>query len=37
MLLVDEVDDTEFLVKLLGAMYPELPAPKVKKKEPKKE
>ncbi len=30
MLLVDNVDDREFLKKLLQAMYPELPAPKKK-------
>ena len=30
MLLVDNVDDREFLQKLLDAMYEELPAPKVK-------
>ena len=32
MLLVDEVDDKEFLIGLLNAMYDELPAPKKKKK-----
>ena len=32
MLLVDEVDDKEFLAGLLNAMYDELPAPKKKKK-----
>lgn len=32
MLLVDEVDDKEFLNGLLNAMYDELPAPKKKKK-----
>ena len=32
MLLVDDVEDREFLRKLLEAMYPELPAPKKKKK-----
>ncbi|MDO5446052.1 MAG: TfoX/Sxy family protein [Eubacteriales bacterium] len=32
MLLVDDVDNKEFLGKLLDAMYEELPAPKVKKK-----
>lgn len=32
MLLVDEVDDKEFLTGLLNAMYNELPAPKKKKK-----
>ena len=32
MLLVDEVDNKEFLNKLLEAMYPELPAQKIKKK-----
>ena len=31
MLLVDDVDNKEFLRKLLEAMYPELPAPKKKK------
>ncbi|MBO4382948.1 MAG: TfoX/Sxy family protein [Clostridia bacterium] len=31
MLLVDEVEDREFLSGLLEAMYPELPAPKRKK------
>lgn len=31
MLLVDEVDNSEKLVGLLNAMYPELPAPKPKK------
>ena len=31
MLLVDNVDDKEFLRKLLEAMYEELPAPKKKK------
>ena len=30
MLLVDNVDDREFLQKLLEAMYKELPAPKVR-------
>ena len=30
MLLVDRVDDQEFLQELLDAMYPELPAPKKK-------
>ena len=30
MLLVDRVDDKEFLRELLDAMYPELPAPKKK-------
>ena len=30
MLLVDNVDDREFLQKLLDAMYEELPAPKVR-------
>lgn len=30
MLLVDHVDDREFLAELLQAMYPELPAPKKK-------
>ena len=32
MLLVDNVDDREFLQKLLKAMYKELPAPKVRGK-----
>ena len=32
MLLVDEVDDKEFLTGLLNAMYDELPAPRKKKK-----
>ena len=32
MLLVDEVDDREFLTGLFNAMYEELPAPKPKKK-----
>lgn len=31
MLLVDDVDNNEFMEKLLEAMYEELPAPKVKK------
>lgn len=31
MLLVDDVENREFLRKLLEAMYPELPAPKKKK------
>ena len=31
MLLVDDVDDQEFLCELLEAMYDELPAPKKKK------
>ena len=31
MLLVDDVDNKEFLRELLEAMYPELPAPKKKK------
>lgn len=31
MLLVDEVDNREFLSELLNAMYPELPEPKKKK------
>lgn len=34
MLLVDEVDDRARLAGLLEAMYPELPAPKAKKKHP---
>ena len=32
MLLVDEVDNREFLTDLFNAMYEELPAPKPKKK-----
>ena len=32
MLLVDEVDNKEFLTGLLDAMYEELPTPKVKQK-----
>ena len=32
MLLVDDVDNKEFLVELFNSMYEELPAPKVKKK-----
>ena len=32
MLLVDDVDNKEFLAELFNAMYEELPAPKVKKK-----
>ena len=32
MLLVDEVDNKEFLTGLFSAMYEELPAPKPKKK-----
>ena len=32
MLLVDDIDNKEFLCELLGAMLPELPAPKKKKK-----
>ena len=32
MLLVDEVDDKEFMTGLFNAMYEELPAPKPKKK-----
>ena len=32
MLLVDELDNKEFLVALFNAMYEELPTPKVKKK-----
>lgn len=31
MLLVDDVDNKEFLTELLEAMYPELPAPKKRK------
>lgn len=31
MLLVDEVDNRDFLCELLNAMYPELPEPKKKK------
>lgn len=30
-LLIDEVDDNEFLTRLFNAMYDELPAPKHKK------
>ena len=33
MLLVDDVDNKEFLRKLLETMYEELPAPKKKKRE----
>lgn len=33
MLLVDEVDNKEFLTGLFNAIYEELPAPKLKKKE----
>ena len=32
MLLVDDVEDREFLCELMEAMYDELPAPKKKKK-----
>ncbi len=32
MLLVDDVENREFLRELLEAMYPELPAPKKRKK-----
>ena len=32
MLLVDEVDNKEFLMGLFNAMYSQLPAPKAKKK-----
>ena len=32
MILVDEVDNREFLRDLFDAMYPELPSPKPKKK-----
>ena len=32
MLLVDNLDDREFLAELLEAVYPELPAPRKKKK-----
>ena len=32
MLLVDDVDNKEFLTGLLNAMYEELPTPKMKKK-----
>ena len=32
MLLVDDVDNKNFLVELFNSMYDELPAPKVKKK-----
>lgn len=31
MLLVDDVDNKEFLAKLFNSMYEELPAPKAKK------
>ena len=36
MILVDDVDDREFLEELLEAMYEELPAPKKKKNKKKK-
>ena len=36
MLLVDDIDNREFLSKLFLAMYDELPVPKQKKKSPKK-
>lgn len=32
MLMVDEIDDRQFLTELFAAMYEELPAPKAKKK-----
>ena len=32
MLLVEDVDNKDFLVELFNAMYEELPAPKIKKK-----
>ena len=32
MLLVEDIDNKDFLIELLGAMLPELPAPKKKKK-----
>jgi len=32
MLLVEEIEDKEFLTKLLNTMYDELPSPKPKKK-----
>ena len=32
MLLVEDVDNKDFLVELFNSMYEELPAPKVKKK-----
>lgn len=32
MLLVDNIEDRDFLKRLVEAMYPELPAPKAKKK-----
>ena len=32
MLLVEDIDNKEFLIELLGTMLPELPAPKKKKK-----
>ena len=35
MLLVDNVDDSQFLCSLLEAMYPELPIPKASKKKGK--
>ncbi len=36
MLLIDDIDNKEFLCKLFLAMYEELPAPKQKKTTPKK-
>lgn len=36
MLLIEDIDDREFLCKLFEAMYDELPAPKQKKKAAKK-
>ena len=35
MLLIEDLDDREFLCRLLPAMYDELPAPKKKKSKPK--
>ena len=35
MLLVDDVDNREFLTRLFRTMYDELPFPKIKKKKPK--
>lgn len=34
MLLVDRVDDRAFLCELMQAVYPELPEPKPRKKQP---
>ena len=36
MLLVEDIDNREFLSKLVNAMYDELPAPKPKKKKQNK-